>query len=194
VLLTRSPLRHTSWLPSRHASLDLHALGAPPAFVLSQDQTLHRKFDLPDTIGSRLCNRLDSRRTRRPTESNIKGCRAEDGVLMDGTTHCFASLASPVTEVPGEPSACWLLTRCSVVKEPGSPRAAAHEGPHIIALTGAARQNSVGDPAGPSTERLPCKQTPSPNASSVRPDRGETPRRASARTAQGPAAPGTLAH
>jgi hypothetical protein len=42
VLLTRSPLRHTSWLPVRYASLDLHALGAPPAFVLSQDQTLQR--------------------------------------------------------------------------------------------------------------------------------------------------------
>src|SRR4029079_3573569 len=27
-------------------SLDLHVLGAPPAFVLSQDQTLHRDRDL----------------------------------------------------------------------------------------------------------------------------------------------------
>ena len=44
VLLTRSPLRHTQWLPTEHASLDLHALGAPPAFVLSQDQTLQRTF------------------------------------------------------------------------------------------------------------------------------------------------------
>ena len=44
VLLTRSPLRHTDGLPLRCASLDLHALGAPPAFVLSQDQTLQRTF------------------------------------------------------------------------------------------------------------------------------------------------------
>jgi hypothetical protein len=44
VLLTRSPLRHIGGLPLQYASLDLHALGAPPAFVLSQDQTLQRTF------------------------------------------------------------------------------------------------------------------------------------------------------
>jgi hypothetical protein len=37
VLLTRSPL---SPVPKDRFSLDLHVLGAPPAFVLSQDQTL----------------------------------------------------------------------------------------------------------------------------------------------------------
>ena len=37
VLLTRSPLIHpASWA----SSFDLHVLGMPPAFVLSQDQTL----------------------------------------------------------------------------------------------------------------------------------------------------------
>jgi hypothetical protein len=40
VLLTRSPLRQTQFLRTGNASLDLHALGAPPAFILSQDQTL----------------------------------------------------------------------------------------------------------------------------------------------------------
>jgi hypothetical protein len=40
-LLTRSPLvaRIAPALP-----LDLHVLGTPPAFNLSQDQTLHLKF------------------------------------------------------------------------------------------------------------------------------------------------------
>ncbi len=38
VLLTRPPL-------GPKASLDLHVLGTPPAFVLSQDQTLHKKFE-----------------------------------------------------------------------------------------------------------------------------------------------------
>src|SRR6185437_9222974 len=38
VLLTRSPL---SPRPKPWFSLDLHVLSAPPAFVLSQDQTLH---------------------------------------------------------------------------------------------------------------------------------------------------------
>ena len=40
VLLTRSPL---SSKPKSRFSLDLHVLGLPPAFALSQDQTL--KFD-----------------------------------------------------------------------------------------------------------------------------------------------------
>jgi hypothetical protein len=42
VLLTRSPL---STRASPGFSFDLHVLGAPPAFVLSQDQTLHRDFN-----------------------------------------------------------------------------------------------------------------------------------------------------
>src|SRR4029078_6042443 len=40
VLLTRSPLSPEPKLPF---SLDLHVLGAPPAFVLSQDQTLREE-------------------------------------------------------------------------------------------------------------------------------------------------------
>src|SRR4051794_27084885 len=39
VLLTRSPLGHP---PEGGASFDLHVLSTPPAFVLSQDQTLRR--------------------------------------------------------------------------------------------------------------------------------------------------------
>jgi hypothetical protein len=44
VLLTRSPLSPDpkAWFP-----LDLHVLSAPPAFVLSQDQTLREKCCLP---------------------------------------------------------------------------------------------------------------------------------------------------
>ena len=44
VLLTRSPL---STRASPGFSFDLHVLGAPPAFVLSQDQTLHRDLNDP---------------------------------------------------------------------------------------------------------------------------------------------------
>ena len=42
-LLTRPPLKHTTFHPKtsgRMSPLDLHVLGTPPAFVLSQDQTL----------------------------------------------------------------------------------------------------------------------------------------------------------
>ena len=38
VLLTRSPLLHQASLVP---AFDLHVLGTPPAFILSQDQTLH---------------------------------------------------------------------------------------------------------------------------------------------------------
>ena len=44
VLLTRPPLSYTVIHPKtsvRATSFDLHVLGAPPAFVLSQDQTLN---------------------------------------------------------------------------------------------------------------------------------------------------------
>ena len=41
MLLTRSPLTH----PKMNA-LDLHVLSTPPAFVLSQDQTLQQKLAL----------------------------------------------------------------------------------------------------------------------------------------------------
>ena len=43
VLLTRSPLSYISVTPKGSVNItpfDLHVLGAPPAFVLSQDQTL----------------------------------------------------------------------------------------------------------------------------------------------------------
>src|SRR6478736_2857675 len=49
VLLTRSPLIHpASWA----SPFDLHVLSTPPAFILSQDQTLHKKMML-QTIGIR---------------------------------------------------------------------------------------------------------------------------------------------
>ena len=37
-----SPIRHFTLLLAEVFSYDMHVLGAPPAFVLSQDQTLHR--------------------------------------------------------------------------------------------------------------------------------------------------------
>src|SRR5262245_64937361 len=45
VLLTRPPLTASV---AQGDSLDLHVLGTPPAFVLSQDQTL--RFDLFETV------------------------------------------------------------------------------------------------------------------------------------------------
>ena len=36
-----SPVRHSTVPASRDFAFDLHVLATPPAFVLSQDQTLH---------------------------------------------------------------------------------------------------------------------------------------------------------
>ena len=52
MLRTRSPLIPE---PKLRSPFDLHVLGAPPAFVLSQDQTLRRDSDLtrcPKASGS----------------------------------------------------------------------------------------------------------------------------------------------
>ena len=38
-----SPFRHFTGIPKDAFSFDLHALATPPAFVLSQDQTLQFK-------------------------------------------------------------------------------------------------------------------------------------------------------
>ena len=43
-LLTRPPLSHPSVRKLPGASLDLHVLSTPPAFILSQDQTLNKNF------------------------------------------------------------------------------------------------------------------------------------------------------
>jgi hypothetical protein len=42
-----SPVRRfrPEWLPTPVSTLDLHVLGAPPAFILSQDQTLRRDLN-----------------------------------------------------------------------------------------------------------------------------------------------------
>ena len=51
VLLTRSPLSYPCVRPKASAEItpfDLHVLGAPPAFVLSQDQTLYKMVSKPD--------------------------------------------------------------------------------------------------------------------------------------------------
>ena len=44
VLLTRPPLTYREQAPL--SPLDLHVLGTPPAFVLSQDQTLNKSLYL----------------------------------------------------------------------------------------------------------------------------------------------------
>ena len=91
VLLTRSPL---SPVPKDWFSLDLHVLSAPPAFVLSQDQTL-REEGSPAPKGRRNYHFELSLKGRGPTT---------------------ASLAMPYEAVPASPAQPPVATtRCSVL-------------------------------------------------------------------------------
>jgi hypothetical protein len=65
VLLTRSPLGHP---PEGGASLDLHVLSTPPAFVLSQDQTLREGLFDTDHEG-----RIVDTESHRPATVSITG-------------------------------------------------------------------------------------------------------------------------
>ncbi len=62
-LLTRySPVRHSTRSPKKTFAFDLHVLSTPPAFVLSQDQTL--QFDIldrPKTVSYIVLNYIRAR-------------------------------------------------------------------------------------------------------------------------------------
>ena len=63
MLLTRSPLSLHIVTPKGsvvQAPFDLHVLGAPPAFVLSQDQTLYKMVFKPDYSELNLCKFSDT--------------------------------------------------------------------------------------------------------------------------------------
>src|SRR3712207_3943927 len=64
VLLTRSPL---NFPPKRKAPFDLHVLSTPPAFVLSQDQTLRRCLNQAEN------RELDALDIHQPKETHKKG-------------------------------------------------------------------------------------------------------------------------
>ena len=59
-LLTRSPLRLIE-ASFHRSSFDLHVLSTPPAFVLSQDQTLRQKYPQTSKTGRRTITKHISR-------------------------------------------------------------------------------------------------------------------------------------
>ena len=79
VLLTRSPLEYPA---SRAFPFDLHVLSTPPAFVLSQDQTLQTKTPTPKGAGRIRIRKIRSQtkdtktgiqKTSHPTNGKIRG-------------------------------------------------------------------------------------------------------------------------
>ncbi len=70
-LLTRSPLTEIS-VTQNNSPFDLHALATPPAFVLSQDQTL-QFYSLAERLGFFECARLIATR-RNPLPMLTMNC------------------------------------------------------------------------------------------------------------------------
>src|ERR1700760_3131202 len=71
-----SPVRHSS-TPERAFPFDLHVLSTPPAFVLSQDQTLQTKTPTPNSAG-RIHNQRKSDQSKTP-KTGIKKPRPNTG-------------------------------------------------------------------------------------------------------------------
>jgi hypothetical protein len=81
VLLTRSPLYSRPFRRTASFAFDLHVLGTPPAFILSQDQTLRRVCHSNLSIRRR---KGKSRALRsRPGVSSCAGSRTVRSLLTD---------------------------------------------------------------------------------------------------------------
>ena len=82
-LLTRPPLSHSSFRGNQSASFDLHVLSTPPAFILSQDQTLVKSVCIQFKIAWQFC-------------SCLLFCQVCFKLLMRLGTMFLAHLASPM--------------------------------------------------------------------------------------------------
>ena len=141
---------HSRTLRNNCFSLDLHALSAPPTFVLSQDQTLHRSSSMRTILCP--CRSTDqeffsSLKRMRPCEDESSLCMTlwsyEDGSSMCMTIglyvrrsfhrsgrsdgHITLTVRSPQSGIWRQApvnlnhlSCDSRLKHCSVVKEPGS--------------------------------------------------------------------------
>jgi hypothetical protein len=120
LLTCYSPVRHSFFIgiATEWKAFDLHVLGTPPAFVLSQDQTLHR--------GSRFSPERPLHKPKshqgRTLSPDDDRCRVPRGV--PNACHCFNSLTVG-SSVPkhAEPPALAFGSHFSVFKErPGTYR------------------------------------------------------------------------
>jgi hypothetical protein len=74
LLTCYSPVRRSS-TPEGAFPLDLHVLSTPPAFVLSQDQTLHRKLDPTENETSNKARIIVNRKKPNPKPKKIRACQ-----------------------------------------------------------------------------------------------------------------------
>ena len=100
MLLTRSPLIHpASWA----SAFDLHVLSTPPAFVLSQDQTLRTKTKT-----------LKPRKTNQKTRSAIptKNTQKQKTGIKQKQTNTLSSSQTTPTHSKAHRRTCITFERC----------------------------------------------------------------------------------
>ena len=103
VILTRSRLCPG---PKPGSSLHLHVLSTPPAFVLSQDQTLRKKCDVTERQSQESCHVADFRRRVHNAATNMTELFLNPRPVHDGRR------SGSSNEGPRS-----FVTRCSVFKD-----------------------------------------------------------------------------
>ena len=113
LLTCYSPVRHSVFtsVATGWTSFDLHVLGTPPAFVLSQDQTLHRRSAL-DPEGSGRHRRAGSGLA---TLADMK--LAQHGLLSVTVLDSWFDRACPSEDGQPRSPALAFGSHCSVFKE-----------------------------------------------------------------------------
>ena len=109
LLTCYSPVRRSS-TPEGAFPLDLHVLSTPPAFVLSQDQTLHRKLDPAEnetSIKARIIvNRKNNTQTSKRSGHTKLIRRLNDTLLSSQKSDALQSC--PVGPCWGQPEKTYL--------------------------------------------------------------------------------------
>ena len=121
----------------RGSPLDLHVLGTPPAFVLSQDQTLHRSASRPRGR-SASCER-SAGGVGTPTTFRSASC-------PDGLATSTRGRVDAANRASRSRETHWLLAHCSVLKV----RAGPVEGGEAPGSSGREAE-TTGEARGPST-------------------------------------------
>jgi hypothetical protein len=135
VLRTRSPLIPG---PKPGSPFDLHVLSTPPAFVLSQDQTLRRDMRSPGLArrGSGVRIHLEPADMGRHCPAD-RSCRARPGTGQARYCSSWVGAADRASPLTGYRH--WLLSHCSVLKvREATTRHPAHAGSR---LAGAAQRD-----------------------------------------------------
>ena len=99
LLTCYSPVRRSADRPEADASLDLHVLSTPPAFVLSQDQTLHRGITsarraMPECVKARDAWSLSQDAIGFSRNGALR-CRSRTGPVMDHRSRSYGTSVLP---------------------------------------------------------------------------------------------------